>query len=398
MGQEQSRGNEGDVGLFSWHRESTRPISVLVCLVLATTQIPVVSAHNATGTTGLSRWHGILLILVGVGFLGGAISLKRLERLSPTTALYGVFIGISVTALGVILFDGLSPDATYTARSMPFPRSWYQPLAMVVGLLVSVLSFLGGWLRWPTRPRYTFLGILMGVWILYPFLIPSPANNTHPLGYGIVFATPALVLYIVWKDAGSVLRAVMHDPVARHFGIGVGIVSALFFLSVTGYLSFFPEQGVPHQSKVVVLPVVYQLVTWPTVEIVLPHVPFFLAISPGQIILVGLLCVLIAFNATLIARHWRLDEQVGMTQGTAGTAAVVGSCTCGCCGPLVAKIAVLAVGPSIAAPLYWVFVDSASPLSAFFIVGSVVLFTASLIYSIESAHQPARLTSVTRND
>ncbi|WP_434529938.1 hypothetical protein ACODNH_00470 (plasmid) [Haloarcula sp. NS06] len=60
-----------------------------------------------------------------------------------------------------------------------------------------------------------------------------------------------------------------------------------------------------------------------------------------------------------------------MTEGTAGSAAIVGTCTCGCCGPLVAKIAVLAAGPSIAAPLYWVFVDSASPLSAVFIVGSL---------------------------
>lgn len=347
---------------------------------------------------GLSRSHGILLVLVGVGALGIAIVLKRLDRVSPTTALYGVFIGITVAALGVILFDGLSPDAAYTARSMPFPRSWYRPLALVAGLLISVLSFLVGLLRWPTRPRYTFLGILMGIWILYPYLVPSPANNTHPLGYAVVVATPILVLYIVWKDTGSILRAVMRDPVARRFGFGIGIVSALFFLSITGYLSFFPEQGIPHQSKIVVLPVVYQLVTWPTVEIVYPHVPFFLAISPGQIILVGLLCVLIAFNATLIARHWRLDEHAGVTQGTAGTAAIVGSCTCGCCGPLVAKIAVLAAGPSIAAPLYWVFVDSASPLSALFIVGSVVLFTASLLYSIESARQPARLTSTTPSD
>jgi vacuolar-type H+-ATPase subunit I/STV1 len=83
-----------------------------------------------------------------------------------------------------------------------------------------------------------------------------------------------------------------------------------------------------------------------------------------------------------------------MTEGTAGSAAIVGTCTCGCCGPLVAKIAVLAAGPSIAAPLYWVFVDSASPLSAVFIVGSLLLFTGSLLYSVQAARQPDRSAAI----
>jgi hypothetical protein len=87
-----------------------------------------------------------------------------------------------------------------------------------------------------------------------------------------------------------------------------------------------------------------------------------------------------------------------MAEGTAGSAAIVGTCTCGCCGPLVAKIAVLAAGPTIAAPLYWVFVDSASPLSALFIVGSFVLFAGSLIYSVEAASQPTQTNSLVPAD
>jgi hypothetical protein len=107
-----------------------------------------------------------------------------------------------------------------------------------------------------------------------------------------------------------------------------------------------------------------------------------------------MLSALIGLNAALIARHWRVEERAGMTEGTAGSAAIVGTCTCGCCGPLVAKIAVLAAGPSIAAPLYWVFVDSASPLSAVFIVGSFVLFTGSLIYSVQAARQPDQSAAI----
>jgi hypothetical protein len=368
------------------------PVLLLFALVL--TQIPVVSAHGAKATAGLAQWHGILLGFGGVAILGGAIVLKRMNRVSPTIALYGAFIGIVVTALGAILFEGLAPDPTYSAQSMPFPRSWYHPLALAVGLLITVGSFIIGWVRWPTRPRYTFLGILMGAWVAYPVLIPGVAGNSHPLGYAIVVGTPILVGYIIWKDAGSVLRAVLQDPIARRFGIGVAIAIALFFVTVTGYLSFFPEEGFPSERTIVVLPVIYQLVTWPTLEIALPQIPFFLAISPGQVILVGLLSILVGLNAALIARHWRAEERAGMTEGTVGSAAIVGSCTCGCCGPLVAKIAVLAAGPSIAAPLYWLFVDTASPLSALFLVGSIILFTGSLIYSVEAAQRPTRSTSI----
>ena len=385
--------NEDTRGYFHWFRP-IRPVTVFLLSVLALTQVPVVSAHDATATTGLSQGHGGILALVGVVLLGSAVVLKRTDRISATTALYGVFVGIVVTALGAILFEGLSPDPTYTASSMPFPRSWYQPLALLTGLLIAVVSFVVGWLRWPTRPRYTFLGILMGLWISYPYLIPGPASGSHPLGYAIVLGTPILLGYIIWKDAGRVLGAALGDPVARRFGVGVGIVLALFFTSVTGYLSFFPEEGVPHEMTVVVLPAIYQLVTWPTLEIVIPHIPLFLAVSPGQVIIVGTLSTLIGLNAALIARHWRVEERAGLAEGTAGSAAIVGTCTCGCCGPLVAKIAILAAGPSIAAPLYWVFVDSASPLSVVFIVGSFVLFTGSLLYSVESARQPDGSASV----
>ena len=398
MAPERRQAKDGDSRERSRCLSSRRPLSMLFLVVLALTQIPVASAHGGTATGGLSQWHGILLVLGGVVFLGATVLLKRMDRIPPTVALYGVFIGLVVTALGAILFEGLSPDPTYSAASMPFPRSWYQPLALSVGLLITVSSFIIGLLRWPTRPRYTFLGILMGLWIAYPYLIPGQGSSSHPLGYAIVLGTPLLVGYVIWKDAGSILRAVLRDPVARRFGVGVGIVVALFFVSVTGYLSFFPEDALPHERTIVVLPAIYQLVTWPTLEIYLPHIPLFVATSPGQLIVVGLLSTLIGLNAALIARHWRVEERAGMTEGTAGAGAVVGSCTCGCCGPLVAKIAVLAAGPSIAAPLYWVFVDTASPLSALFIVASIVLFAGSLIYSVESARRPGQSTSIVPAD
>lgn len=369
------------------HLRFSRLLSVVVLVILALTQVSVVSAHGATATGALSQWHGILIAIVGAIILSVSTVLKRTARISPSTAVQGVFIGIVVMSVGAILFEGLSPDPTYTASSMPFPRSWYAPLALTIGFLIMLSSLVVGWLRWPTRPRYTFLGILTGLWIAYPYIIPGPASDSHPLGYAIVLGTPILVGYIIWKDAAGVLQAVLRDPTARRFGIGVGFVVALFFMAVSGYLSFFPEEGLPHERVIVVLPAINQLVTWPILEIYLPHIPLFIAISPGQVIVVGVISLLIGLNAALIARHWRAEEEAGLAEGTAGTAAVVGSCTCGCCGPLVAKIAILAAGPSIAAPLYWLFVDSASPLGTLFIVGSIVLFTGSIIYSVESARQ-----------
>lgn len=394
MSSSEDRSREADFQGVSTPRRSLRPLSFLLTTVLALTQIPIASAHGATATGGLSQGHGVIITIIGALLLVGTTLLKRTGRLSPTAALYGVFVGISVTALGAIIFEGVSPDPVYAASSIPFPRSWYLPLGLGVGLLIMGGSFVIGRLRWPGHPRYTFFGILMGLWISYPYLIPGSASTTHPLGYAIVLGTPLFVGYIIWKDTGGVLRRVLRDPVARRFGVGVSIVLALFFLAITGYLSVFPEEGFPDELTVLVLSADYQLVMWPILEIAIPHIPFFLALSPGQLAIVGTLSALIGLNAAVIARHWRVEERAGLTEGTAGGAAIVGTCTCGCCGPLVAKIAVLAAGPAIAAPLYWIFVDTASPLSALFIVGSLVLFTGSLIYSIQAARQPGGSASI----
>jgi len=361
-----------------------RPILTVFVSSVALTRVPLVSAHGATATGGITPGHGIALALVGVAVLVGSAVLKRTNHFQPTLALYGVFIGISLAAFGTILFEGLSPDPTYTANSMPFPRSWYQPLALSVGTAIAAGSLLVGRIRWPSRPQYALLGVVMGLWVAYPYLIPGAASDTHPLGYALVLATPAFVGYIVWTDAGDAIRTALADPIARRFGVGTAVVLLLFFFGVTGYLSFFPEPGAPHESTVAVLPTIYQLVTWPTLEIAIPHIPLFLAVSPGQLLILGTLSGLIGLNGTLIARQWRAEERAGLTEGTAGSAAVVGTCTCGCCGPLVAKIAGLVAGPAIAAPLYWLFVDPMSPLSTLFIVGSLLLFASSIVYAVQS--------------
>lgn len=127
---------------------------------------------------------------------------------------------------------------------------------------------------------------------------------------------------------------------------------------------------------------------WPTLEVLLPQVPLFFAISIGVITVVGLLSVLVGLNAALIARYWRAEEQAGIAENTTKSAAILGTCTCSCCGPLVSQISLLVAGPTVAAPVYWVFVDAASPFTSIFIISSILLFTGTLVYSVKSARLP----------
>lgn len=346
--------------------------------------VPTVAAHSGAETSSLSQWHGILVGLLGLFTVGLFVILTRVDRVSLKVGLYGILFGILVTTIGVLIFEGLAPDPTYSADSMPVPRHWYQPLSLFTGILILILSFIIGWLRWPSRPRYVFLGMLMGFWVVYPSLLPDSASYVHPLGYAIVIGTPVLIGYILWKDARTPLRLILEDPVARRFGIGVGLVVAVFFLGTSGYLSFFWEEGAPRETTIVVTSVLYQLVMWPTLEVALPQIPLFVAVSPGVIIIVGLLSGLVGLNAAVIARYWQAGYRAGTTQSTAGTATIAGACTCGCCGPLVSQFAIVAASPGIAAPLYWLFIDSASPLSSLFIMASLLLFTGTLIYSLKT--------------
>jgi hypothetical protein len=362
-----------------------RLYSALLAIGFLGTQVSPVAAHGGEQHFPLAQWDGLAILFLGIVLISVAVMAKRQTYVTPTTSLGGVFLGILLVVVGAILFEGLSPDPTYTAATLPFPRSWYTPIAMGVGLLIATVSLVGGFLRWPDRPRYAALGILTSIWILYPELLPAPGRYTNPVGYLVVLMTPALVGYIIWKDARDVLGAVLQDRVVRRFAIGVGFLITVFFVTSTGYLTFFWDEDAPRETVFVVLPVVYQLVQWPTLEIGLPSIPLFIALSPGLIVLTGIIGTLVGLNAAMVARYWRVEEQAGIAEGSAGTVAIAGSCTCGCCGPLVAKFAVVAAGPSIAAPIYWLFVDSASPLGVLFIVGSIVLFTGMLVYSTASA-------------
>jgi len=335
---------------------------------------------------------------LGAFIVGGTVIARRRDRLAPAYALYAVLGGLAVAVIGIALFDGLSPDPTYSADTIPFPRSWYTPMALFIGLGMAIASLAIGWIRWPTRPRYMFLGVLLSLWILYPELLPEPQSYTNPVGYLIVLSTPVIIGYIIWKDAREILSLIRTNSVVRRFSVGVGLLAAVMFTMLTGYMSVFPEEGAPTETVTAVLPVVYQIVSWPTVELWFPDVPFFIALSPGMVILNGVIATLVGLNAAVIAREWQTAPLTSNIGQTAGTAAIAGSCTCGCCGPLVAKIMIVAAGPSVAAPLYWVFVDTASPFVLMLIVASILLFTGVLVTATQSLQRSSEQTYAVAGD
>lgn len=349
--------------------------------------VPTVSAHGGAYAPNIPHGYGLVILGGGLAVLGGSVVGKRTDHLRPTTALHGVFVGLVLIAIGAIGFNSLAPETTYTAQSMPFPRAWYQPIALFVGGIIMIGSVIGGRLRWPTRPRYTLLGLELGLWVAYPALLSGSGAATHPLGYALVGSVPLTVGYILWTDCRTTIRTCLQDHTARRFGAGIAVVVAFFFMFAAGFMSFISEEGVgvvgvPDTATITVMPTSFPLVTWPTLEWWFPTIPFVGMLSIGVIIVVGMIGGLVGLNAAIAARLWTAGETMDTNQGAAGTAAFVGTSACSCCGPIVAQFIILALGPSAAAPLYWLFVDTASPAGALLLVTSIALLTASLLHAV----------------
>lgn len=356
-------------------------------LVAAAILPGIVSAHS--GEPHIPQWYGLIVLLLGFGVLGATIVLNRWDQIARTEhALAGILVGVAIAALGGIIIVQLSPIDEYSANNMPFPRTWYPLISLTVGLGIIVASALLGQLRWPTRPRYAALGILLGSWIAYPALVRGSAEYFHPAGYVIALAVPLTVGYIVWRDGRDVLAQVWQDTVARRFGLGIGAIMLIFFVFSTGLVSLVPEEGLMGGQDVMDVPAFIAtqpfaspLVMWPAVEVWLPQIPLSAAISLGVLLMILLLGGLVTITAMLAAYQWRYTSGSSSAQNTAGAAALVGPNACGCCGPMFAQLAVVLLGPSAAAPLYWLFVDFSSPVGSFFFVASVGLLTGGFVYS-----------------
>ncbi len=355
---------------------------ILVALTALGT-LPVVSAHGGEHQPPYPQWLALVVLFVGVGIVAQSVLFGRtVWKEKRTLALWGAFAGLFVTAAGAVGLVQLSPIETLRASQAPLSREWYGPLTLAAGTIIAVGSLVVGRLKWPERPRYAGVGILLGAWVAYPAMMDGFGARNHPLGYLLVFGLPLAVGYVLWRDAREPLSWVTSDRPARWFGVGSGILAGLFFAFSMGMLTFVPEHGigVPDGAFVTTVPVANPLVYWTAVEFNFPSIPLSGVFSVGMLIQIGVVAALVGLNAAIIAFQWQGATKTGSREVTSGTAAVAAPNACCCCGPIISELAVVSVGPSAAAPLYWLFVDLASPVGALFFVVSVALLVGNLAW------------------
>lgn len=357
-------------------------LAALAVVLVALGAAPVASAHGSSHGPSLPQWLALAILVVGVAVAVASAYARR--YVSPSLALVGVFDGILLGVVGAIGLVQLSPVESLSASQPPIGQAWYGALALGVGLAMLVGSLVVGRWRWPERPRYAALGMLLGLWVAYPVLVPTPLTN--PVGYLLALAAPAAVGYVVWADSGDLLRRVLADRGARWFGVGTAGAAALLFTFSMGVLTLVPEPGEGvnlNRDFVTTARVANPLVYWPAVEFhfhdAVGTVPLSGVVSVGMALLVGLIAALVGLNAALLAFQWRAKAAGGGMEATAGSAAIAAPNACCCCGPVLSELAVVSVGPAAAAPVYWLFVDLASPVGAVFFVASVALLAGNLV-------------------
>jgi hypothetical protein len=376
------------------HALGRRALALVVTFVVSITFVPIAAAHGGhvyVNGVHLSQWYGLIPLILGVGIAIGSRYLPRILR--PAYArytLHSIFVGLAIAVFGAIWMVQLSPVEWYSAQPL-IPRALHGSLMLFIGGVIMLGSVLGGQRRWPTRPRYAGLGVLLGCWVAYPGLSAVGVYTpTNPLGYLIVCALAVMLCYVLWRDARGVIGQLYADRAARRFGTAVGLLSILFFMFSSGMLYLIPDEGVGislSQRIIAVLPVADPLVLWPALEFWLPRLPLGGMISVGTALLVVMFGGLIGLNAALFAFQRRSTG--GMSRTSAGIAGIAAPQACCCCGPALSQIAVVTLGPSAAAPIYLLFADPSSSIGSLFFVASVAILTGTLVRAARNQPRPA---------
>lgn len=344
-------------------------------MIGATAFVQPVAAHDGSTHAGTPHWVFLVLILVG-GIVMAVSGLLGRDSWTdyPRRVLTGFLFGLAVALVGTIAVIQIQIEPIGTTPTL---HEWYPILAGGVATLIVTGSVLLGIWKWPTRPEYTALGVALGLWVGYPALMPNNGYQ-HPLGYLLVIVVPLVLGYIVWHDIWPVVRSAGVDALARRVGSIVAGMFGVFFLFSAGLFTVNPEQGVnsPSEAFVTTAQFANPLVVWPAVEFYLPSIPLAGAMSIGTTILIVILVGLIGLDATLLTAVWRQDLELSSSGGVFGGLATTGATACCCCGPAVYAVASVFFGVS-ASPLYWAFMDPASPLGALFFVAAVSLLVWS---------------------
>jgi hypothetical protein len=342
--------------------------------VLALSSAPV-AAHSGTTHAGTPHWLLLLTLVGGLGIvLSGTLGVSRFQ-VDPRRSGGLVAIGAVLAVFGAV---GLV-EIQVVGRTGPSMLSIYPILSLLVGGTLAVGGFVFVAVRYPHRPRYAALALVLSGWIVYPTVMPNE-GLTHPLGYALVAALPIVLVHILRQDAAALIESVRLERRPKLIGVAAGLLMAVFFLFSAGIMSLNPDDGrnLPRSELVTTYEVADPLVMWPAFEWYFPSVPFSGYLSVGTVILVGTLAGLVGLNVAVVSQQWLGTGTPATKQLFSGSTAISGATACCCCAP--AFYGVLSVlFESAATPVYWAFMIPSSPVGSTFFAVSVILLVGSLV-------------------
>jgi len=332
-----------------------------------------VAAHSGTTHGGTPHW--LLLSLVVGGVLGLTVAGYAYRR-SPS---YGTAAAVAASAVVAVLGGIGVMEFQVVGTTPPSLTPYYEPASLVLGCAVAVVSLVVGRLRWPTRPDYAFLGIALGIWILYPAVFPND-GVTSAFGYLLVLTVPAVTAFVVWQDARGVLQSLRIERSSLRIGAAAAGLFTVLLAFSTGSLTLNPDDGanLPTHALVTIMPVSDPLVVWPAVEFYFPSIPAGGYLSVGTALFFGFLAALVGLNVAIIVQQARATTGGRGSGSFLGMVAATGTSACCCCAPALYGAVSVVLGAS-ATPLYWAFMDSSSPLSSGFFALTVLLLTRSIV-------------------
>ncbi|QLH81921.1 hypothetical protein [Halosimplex pelagicum] len=344
--------------------------------------LDAVVAHAGTTHAGTPHWLlGAVAILGIVAGIGGFRALRdgaRSDRFGAGLLSAGAVLVIAGT-IGLVEIQ-IAPQAT------PDWTEWFPVVNAVSAIVVALGSLVVVRWKWPERPRYVGLGLLLATWIAYPTLLPQE-GLTNPLGYLLAAAVPLAVVYVFYRDAGAAFPGVLTARVPALTAVVTFALFGVFYLFSAGTLSMNPDltADIAGQGFVTPYQVASPLVYWPALEFYFPAIPLSGYVSLGSLLLVAILGGLVASNAALAARQLTTGGTIDSPRAIVGTVTTAGATACGCCAPAVYGAAGAVFGAA-ATPVYWAFMDPSSPVGGLFFAASVLILTGS---AIRASHDPA---------
>lgn len=361
------------------HGVSVRSVLRWTCAVgagLVAVSTPA-AAHAGTTHAGTPHWLLFVLLVVGLGTMLSAVAAAR-----RSVVTFSVAVGVVAAGALAAVFGGIGlVELQVVAQTPPQLVAIYPLVSLAVGSLLAVGGFVVVLRRWPQKPQYAALCLVLAAWVVYPSLLQTQGYR-HPLGYLIVLSLPVVLGYIVWTDARALLQSLRLQRTPAAAGVAAGVLMSVFFAFSAGTMSFNPDQGVGMPTHAFVIPyeVASPLVIWPAIEWYVPSIPFAGYLSVGTLLLMVVLGGLVGLNVAVVAQQLSAAEKFAGKQMLAGSLATSGATACCCCAPAFYGVLSVLFG-SAATPVYWSFMIPSSPVGSTFFAVSVLLLVGSLLRS-----------------